>query len=410
MLDDYFFVDRVKNISINYSRLFFDLQKIKEYTSFCQLDDFYQVFNQIILSILLDKEIILIDADFSEEEKINLLNNLNEQKISFESFKEISLEKIKQKLKTNKNWRLTLFTSGTTGRPKGITHNKSTLLDNVRIAYNKKDDIWGYAYSVTHMAGIQVFFQALLNGNTIVKLFGYNRKQIIESIQKDGVTHISATPTFFRLLLPNESSFTNVKRITFGGEKLSNSLKKNMVDVFPKAKFLNVYASTEAGAIFAAEGDVFEIKKGMQSFVMVKDSILFIHKCKVGESEELVLEEEWYNTGDLVEVLKEDPMTIRFLSRKNEMLNVGGYKVNPYEVEDILRSLKAVQDVRVFGKTNSVLGNIICADIVLHDGHNLTKQEIVSLLKGKIQDFKIPRVVKILDSLEKTRTGKIKRS
>lgn len=410
MQNNFFYIDRVKKTEITFTQLFQEIEELEEYSNFCQAENFYEVFKQIIASILLDKEIILLDADFSEEEKAGLLGVIKEEKFRVKKLETpLSVDKVNEKIKTNKHWKLTLFTSGTTGKPKSISHTQSTLIDNVRIANNKKNDIWGYAYSPTHMAGVQVFFQALLNKNTIVKLFNHSRTEIIESIQKDEITHISATPTFYRLLLPKEVPFEKVKRVTFGGEKLPNSLKEKLESVFPKAKFLNVYASTEAGAIFATDGDTFKIKPKMQNFVKVEDNTLYIHKSKIGSSDRLVLEGEWYNSGDLVEVLEENPLSVRFLSRKNEMLNVGGYKVNPYEVEDVLASFSAIKDIRVFGKPNSVLGNIICADIVLHENQSLTKQELVALLKEKIQDFKIPRVIKFLTELEKTRTGKTKR-
>ncbi len=404
-----FYIDRARDISISFSYLLDDIKQEKVYTNYCQADNFYKVFRNIVISILLDREIVLIDSDFSDKEKSDLLGAINEEKIVIENLSISSVDEIQERIKSNKKWKLTLFTSGTTGKPKSITHTYSTLIDNVRVNSNKKNDVWGYAYSPTHMAGVQVFFQALLNGNTIVNLFNHKKTEILESIERDNVTHISATPTFYKLLLPTDSIFEKIKRVTFGGEKLSNSLKDKLNDIFPKAKFLNIYASTEAGAIFAAEGEIFKIRPNMQHLVKVEEGVLYIHKTKIGNSEGLLLEGDWYNSGDLVEVLEENPLSIRFLSRKNEMLNVGGYKVNPYEVEDVIASLPEVKDVRVFGKPNSVLGNIVCADIVLYEDKELTKQDIISLLKEKLQEFKIPRIIKFLDVLEKTRTGKVKR-
>lgn len=404
-----FYIDRVKNKKKSYNELFSELKKIDSYNNFCEERDFYLVFKHIILSILLDEEIVLIDADLSDNERTSLLDSLNKKKISINIKDVISLDLIKERLNNNKNWKLTLFTSGTTGRPKSISHTKKTLMDNVRISDKSVNNVWGYAYNPSHMAGVQVFFQALLNFNTIVKLFNHTRSEIYDSIQAEEITHISATPTFYRLLLPKENTFELVKRVTFGGEKLSDSLKVKLESIFVNAKFLNIYASTEAGAIFGANGEVFKLNDNMQEFVKVKDNTLFIHKSKIGLSKSLKLEDDWYDTGDLVEVLNENPLKVKFLSRKNEMLNVGGYKVNPYEVEEAILSIKEVQETRVYGKPNSVLGNIVCADIVLHKDNDITKKQLNELLSNQLQDYKRPRIIKFLDNLEKTKTGKVKR-
>ena len=92
------------------------------------------------------------------------------------------------------------------------------------------------------------------------------------------------------------------------------------------------------------------------------------------------------------------------------MINIGGYKVNPGEVEDILLSIDGVQQVLVYGKSNSVLGNILCADIMKDTNSLLTELDIRTALKDQLQDFKIPRRIKFVKSLALTRTGKLKRS
>lgn len=83
--------------------------------------------------------------------------------------------------------------------------------------------------------------------------------------------------------------------------------------------------------------------------------------------------------------------------------------MNPTEVEESLRSIVGVIDAHVFGKTNSILGNILCADIVREDHSSLTEVEIRTELKDKLQDFKIPRRIKFVESLSVTRTGKMSR-
>ena len=118
---------------------------------------------------------------------------------------------------------------------------------------------------------------------------------------------------------------------------------------------------------------------------------------------------EWYNTGDLIEIIHEKPLKFRFISRKSDMINVGGYKVNPLEVEETILTLAGIRDVRVFSKSNSVLGNIICCEVVC-DNDQIIESSIRTFLQTKIQEFKIPRIIRFVEELSTTRTGKIKRN
>jgi acyl-CoA synthetase (AMP-forming)/AMP-acid ligase II len=114
----------------------------------------------------------------------------------------------------------------------------------------------------------------------------------------------------------------------------------------------------------------------------------------------------WYQTGDLIEIISKKPNTFRFVSRKNEMINTGGYKVNPLEVEDVIRLCEGVTDVLVFAKKNSLLGNLVICEVVRHN-ELLTEKQIRFFLQDKLQEFKIPRIIKFVESLKITRTGKI---
>ena len=89
---------------------------------------------------------------------------------------------------------------------------------------------------------------------------------------------------------------------------------------------------------------------------------------------------------------------------------MGGYKVNPGEVENVLRAIDGVKQVLVYGSANSVLGSVLCADIQLEDSSELTNVDIKKALTSQLQDFKIPRRIKFVEQFELTRTGKLKRS
>jgi acyl-coenzyme A synthetase/AMP-(fatty) acid ligase len=135
---------------------------------------------------------------------------------------------------------------------------------------------------------------------------------------------------------------------------------------------------------------------------------LYIHKDLFGKTTQLNLIDDFYPTGDLIEWIDDEQRRFRFTSRKNELINVGGYKVNPYEVEDELNQHSKIRNVRVYGKANAVLGNIICCEIELHPDTELKEEEVRFFLNGKIQNFKIPRKITFVEKIELTRTGKKK--
>jgi len=410
---DTFFEDPDNGLTISWSKLIEDIHNFHEYNPYCNPNDYYQVFKQIIFSLLTDKEIVLLDSDFSDSELMKLTGYSDfykfTQPIKKDEFKlPDNKEELIDKLNnTSKEWGITLFTSGTTGIPKKVTHNFKSITRFVKISDNNKNNVWGFAYNPTHMAGIQVFFQALLNGNTITRLFGLNTEIIKNVIRNNGITHISATPTFYRLLLPCDNKFPSVERITSGGEKFNEQTIKQLKSIFPNAKITNVYASTEAGTLFASENDIFEIKLKYKPFVRIQNNELMIHASLMGNTGFNV--DEWYNTGDLVELIKEDPLKFRFISRKSDMINVGGYKVNPMEVEEVILTFSGIKNVRVYGKNNSVLGNIICCEIVRENG-GINERSIRTFLQSKLQEFKIPRFIRFVNELSTTRTGKIKRN
>lgn len=409
---DYFYSDISKDQKVTWRKLLYDLNNSAVYNPYCFQQDFYSVFKHIILSLLLEKKIILLDSDLSEDEiqKLTRLNKINEDKFPIDESEKPSLknkvELIEQIKNVSSNWTISLFTSGTTGLPKKVKHTFQSITRFVKISDNNKANVWGFAYNPTHMAGMQVFFQALLNGNTIIKLFGLSKEQVFDSIKNFDITNISATPTFYRLLLPTKGGFNSVKRITSGGEKFDGKITEQLKQIFPNAKLTNVYASTEAGTLFAADDNSFTIKSKIKPFVKIQNNELLIHKSLMGKIE--FSNAEWYPTGDIVKIVSENPLQFQFVSRKNEMINVGGYKVNPYEVEETIRKVEGIQDVRVFSKSNSILGNIICCEII-KTSSEIDELSIRSYLQSKLQEFKIPRVIKFTDKISTTRTGKIKR-
>lgn len=397
-------------VSISYENLIKDVVNRKQYPFVVRHLDYYSIFMDIIISLVANKGLIIIDSDLSEEEckNIGLDESVLKKKVEVESKYLKDVNDLLYHVKNADKWELTLFTSGTTGVPKKITHTLTSITKAVKVSEQNRKDVWGFAYNPTHIAGIQVFFQALFNLNHVVRLFQLPKNEIFSAINNYQVTNLSATPTFYRLLIDPKSSYPSLKRITVGGEKFDENLRLPLQRMFPNAKILNVYASTEIGTLFASEGEIFTVKQHLQDFVKVVDEELYVAGEFVGKSEDIKLVDGWFKTGDRVEIIALDPLRIRFLGRVNESINVGGYKVFPTEVEELINSIPGVKRSLVYGKKNSVLGNIVLCDVERNDD-SLSEPKILGFLGDKLQQFKIPRIIRFVDEIETTRTGKISR-
>lgn len=401
-----------KGTVYTYEKLLADLNNKRTESPYLYVEDNhpYKVFLTIIHSLLFDYPIEVLDGDFSEEEikklGINRKVLMTSEKIN-EHMLFMNMDEVMKRIYEVDKWKLTLYTSGTTGRPKKMSHSFHTLTRNVRVHSKYEIDVWAFAYNPTHMAGLQVFFQAFLNQNTLIHIFDESMKRVSELITDYTITHISATATFYRNVIPylQGKEYSKVKRVTFGGEKFDLLLEDKMKSVFPNAKMINIYASTEAGSLFAAESDTFEIKPEYRQMVMITpEQELCIHRSLLGNS--ISLNSDWFHTGDLVEMI--DETHFKFLSRQSEMINVGGYKVNPSEVENILMQVPGVIDILVKSKKNSVTGELLIADVIKNEqmDEKELKKEIKKFASIHLQEWKIPRIIKFVDKLPSTRTGK----
>ena len=348
-----------------------------------------------------------MDSDISEKEitsnnlQINQLINIdNPRKLN-------SIDELIDSIRNSQS-EITLFTSGTTGFTRKFTHPLKNLIRKINVSDERKNDVWGFAFNPTHVAGVQVFFQAILNQNLLVNVFLAPKDFVVDALKQYKITNLSSTPTFYRLLLPLKETFNSVTKITVGGEKSDSHLISEIEKAFPNARINNVYGSTETGPLFSSQNDEFFVQEKHIGLIKVVDDELYIHKDLFGKTTQLNLIDDFYPTGDLIEWIDDEQRRFRFTSRKNELINVGGYKVNPYEVEDELTQHSKIRNVRVYGKSNAVLGNIICCEIELHPDTKLKEEEVRFFLNGKIQNFKIPRKIIFVDKIELTRTGKKK--
>lgn len=391
-----------------YDDILIEIHKQNQFYPYFKTNDIFSYFVNLTKALVSNQSLVLIDNDLNpseisgfDENQINIPRSISKPSLT-------TIQDVISAVERSKS-EITIFTSGTTGQPKKVTHTISTLTRSVRRGEKYVGQVWAYAYNPTHMAGLQVFFQAFYNLNSIINVFNETRSIIYSEIEYRKITNISATPTFYRLLLPFEKEFVSVNRITLGGEKSDQQIYNSLIKIFPNAKINNVYASTEAGSLLASKGNYFQIPKSLKDKLLIDDEELLIHKSLLGNCENFQYSGDYYRSGDLIEWIDKESGLFKFKSRKNELINIGGYKVNPGEVENEILIIDGVQHAFVFGKANSILGNVLCAKVKLQPGYTMNELEIKRILASKLQNFKVPRLIKFVDNIDLTRTGKLKR-
>ena len=407
----YFWIHPRIQFSKTYRDLIDDLNARTTHRKYQYSANPYQVLLGILTGLITGEETHLLDAEFTPTELQNL--GISSDALTLETpVNKPNIKNINHLFELMAIHRdedvVVMYTSGTTGRPKRVFQSLANLKRTVKTAPKFRNDVWGFAYNLTHFAGIQVFLQAFYNQNTLVNIFDLDGPLLPEILEKYRVTCISATPTFYRKMLSVLNyPLLNVQRVTLGGEKYDPALVNDLQSVFPNARFRNIYASTEAGALFSSHGDIFVLDDKLKSLVQINsDGELLVHRSLLGKFESSAVRNDWFHTGDMVELIGEN--RYRFVSRKNEMINVGGYKVNPHEVEEEIKKIEGVIDVLVKSRLNRITGNILLAEIVKKNGFDsgTLEKTIFRQLSERLQPYKVPRIFKFVPHLELTRTGK----
>lgn len=360
---------------------------------------------------LIDKNIIYYN------DLINYLNNenfnlelSNTEKFILNQVKNLSGSRISNfndlitKIKEN-NYTIQLNTSGTTGKPKIVTHNIQSITKNIIVNDKYHNTIWGLCYPVDKMSFYQVMFQSLFNQSTIVNLFGYDFNLISNKIINYKISHISATPTFYRMLLSINKTYESILQVTLGGESFNKNILNKIKIRFPNSNIRNIYASTEASSLFISDSDIFKIPKKYKQKIKFVNNKLHIHKDLIGNVDIDKLNGEWYDTKDIVEMLNE--YEFKFIGRENMEINISGFKINPLKVESIINSLDYVESSLVFSKKNSVIGNILCCNIILKQPK--TKLEIKNELNDILEKYEIPSIINFVSTININENMKISR-
>jgi long-chain acyl-CoA synthetase len=280
-----------------------------------------------------------------------------------------ALHPVYQKLREGGHPGLVLFSSGSTGKSKAAVHDLVGLLEKFKVRRQSLRTITFLLYD--HIGGINTMLYTLSNAGCIVTVEERSPDAVLRAVKRYRVELLPTSPTFLNLMLLSEAfkryDLGSLKTITYGTESMPEHTLKRLHQLFPHINLQQTYGLSEVGILRSkSKGpDSLWVKVGGEGFeTRVVEGVLQIksRSAMLGylNAPSPFTEDGWFNTGDAVEVSEE---YVRILGRQSEIINVGGEKVYPAEVENVIQGLDSVAEVTVYGEKNPIIGNIVCADI-----------------------------------------------
>jgi acyl-CoA synthetase (AMP-forming)/AMP-acid ligase II len=317
-----------------------------------------------------------------------------------------------------------LLTSGTTGLPKLTVHTFASLTGAIeRKASATPSVIWSTFYDIRRYGGLQIFLRAALTGTSLVlKGAKESTADFLARAGAQGVTHISGTPSHWRGALMSDSAHKIAPRyVRLSGEIADQAILNHLSLQYPQAKLAHAFASTEAGLAF-------EVNDGLMGFpveVLAQNPSVAMKAeggtlrvcsdrtavCYLGrESQPLKDSEGYVDTGDLLELRAG---RYYFTGREDGIINVGGLKVHPEEVEAVINRHPRVSVSLVRMKKSPITGAIVIADVVLKtpqsvpDAATQIERSIMQFCRGELALHKIPASINFVSALAVAETGKL---
>ncbi len=339
-----------------------------------------------------------------------------------------------------------LYTSGTTGFPKGAVYSHGSLLVGMLVHVHAIGSRQTHRvmlpsplYSAAGIAGI---YCAVYVGSQI-SLINYDVEMACATIERDRITFTNLVPTTIQMLLASEISqkydLSSLEVLLYGGSPMPENVLREAMERFPKCGFRQTFATTETGCAgtvlepsehhLALES--FEKKHLLQScgraqtnvdVRIVDEDWNFLPANEVGEiairteanmlgywnneaATAKVLKDNWLRTGDMARMDADGYLYL--VDRKNDMIVSGALNVYPSEVERILQEHESVFEVVIIGVSSEKWGEEVKAIVVLKEGFEATEKEIIEFCEGKLAGFKKPKTVEFIDKLPRNLTGKI---
>jgi len=320
-----------------------------------------------------------------------------------------------------------LLTSGTTGRPKLVLQNLTSLAGAIEPRANSQSSImWSTFYDIRRYGGLQIFLRAAITGTSLVlRDVQESTAHFLAQAGAAGVTHISGTPSQWRhaLMSPSAGSIAP-KYVRLSGEIADQAILNRLREQYPQARISHAFASTEAGVAFDVEDGLMGFSSdvlGRSHDVEMKvvDDTLRVRSnrtatCYLNEDTQPLKDAEGFvDTGDALE-LREG--RYYFVGRRDGTVNVGGLKVHPEEVEAVLNRHPQVSVSLVRTKKSRITGALVVADVVLrttpqqrNSDAQALQSEILQFCRGELARHKVPVAINFVPALAMAESGKLVR-
>lgn len=331
--------------------------------------------------------------------------------------RQITKPRLLREFLTKKRPGLVLFSSGSTGKPKGMLHDMVTVIEKFK---RKREPVRAIPFlMIDHFGGINTIFSICSSLGCIVTVADTSLESVCRAIERHRVTLLPTTPSFLTLLLGSRIyehyDLGSLRRITYGTEVMPEATLTRLRNIFPKVRLHQTYGLSELGVLSSKSKDdgSLWVKLGGEGFeTKVIDRTLWIRSnyAMVGylNAEEVFDNSGWFNTQDVVEV---DGEYLKILGRSTDIINVGGQKVYPSEVESVILELENIKDVAVTHERNDFLGQIVVAKVVLDEQESplSVKKRVRTRCRERLFSYKVPVKVYCVDQELHTRRHKKRR-
>lgn len=373
--------------------------------SFYNLALFFALYENKNIIVPITSNIKKVQDDFIEESFCQTIIKTDEKNLLIQDLKTTFSHNIIDNLREKNSSGLILFSSGSTGKPKAMVHNLDTLIDSFKDKKEKSMNMLVFLM-FDHIGGLNTVFNALCMGACLIIPKIKDAKTICELIEKYKIMVLPSSPTFLNLILISEEyknyDLSSLRMITYGTETMPQSLLLKLKEVFPKVKFLQTFGTSETGISTTSSKSSNSLFMKLEDingeYKIVENELWLRSKTQVlgylNASMDSFTSDGWFKTGDLVEV---DGEYIKIIGRAKEVINVGGQKVLPAEVESIILEMEEISDCMVYGEKNAITGQTVVCDVVLNNKIENIKKRVRVFCKDRLDAYKIPTKVNVVD-------------